>query len=408
MYLDLKISVSLNSFRFVKGPFRGEEMRQWLEAGYFKGDLPISQQTSGPFLPLSALFPDLAVAFRGPSQDMSREEAEAKTAAEDEKRKKDAEEKERRAAKAEQEGREAAERERIEKERHVAEARRAASREANTSNSGNESSAQLKMMLGLSPDGNKDVESEVEGLVSAKRQNADKRSSKGNKKTQPPPAEGTPDTSVVEMAATPAWGGAANTKSKKSISQIQQEEARAAALMAMQRDGIPLQSSSGWANVAASGKAGWSSGTLKQAQVAAAPNSSAVPSTRQTQGHGKAQANMTRNASPNTQQLRSNSTASSTPAEEFGTTMSPALEQWCKEEMQQINGSDDLTLVAFCMTLDDANEIRQYLTTYLGSTSQVNNFATEFITKRGLGNKQEEWETPGSTKKGRKKKNSGR
>jgi hypothetical protein len=88
--------------------------------------------------------------------------------------------------------------------------------------------------------------------------------------------------------------------------------------------------------------------------------------------------------------------------------MSPALEQWCKEEMQQINGSDDLTLVAFCMTLDDANEIRQYLTTYLGSTSQVNNFATEFINKRGLGNKQEEWETPGSAKKGRKKKNSGR
>jgi hypothetical protein len=176
----------------------------------------------------------------------------------------------------------------------------------------------------------------------------------------------------------------------------------------MQRDGIPRQSSSGWANVAASGKAGWSSGTLKQTQAAAVPNSSAVPSTRQTQGHGKAQPNMTRNASPITQQQRSNSTASSTPAEEFGTTMSPALEQWCKEEMQQINGSDDLTLVAFCMTLDDANEIRQYLTTYLGSTSQVNNFATEFINKRGLGNKQEEWETPGSAKKGRKKKNSGR
>jgi hypothetical protein len=335
---------------------------------------------------------------------MSQDEAEAKTAAEEEKRRKDAEEEERRAAKAEQEAREAGEHERIEKERQVAEAQRAASREASTSNSGNGSSAQLKMMLGLSP------ESEVEDSVSAKRQSADKRSSKGNKKTQPTHAEDTPDPGVVEMAAivSPAWGGAANTKSKKSISQIQQEEARAAALMAMQRDGIPSQSSSGWANVAASGKSGWSSGTLKQAQVAAVPNSSAVPSTRQTQGHGKAQPNMTRNASPTTQQQRSNSTASSTPAEEFGTTMSPALEQWCKEEMQQINGSDDLTLVAFCMTLDDANEIRQYLTTYLGSTSQVNTFATEFINKRGLGNKQEEWETPGSAKKGRKKKNSGR
>ena len=88
--------------------------------------------------------------------------------------------------------------------------------------------------------------------------------------------------------------------------------------------------------------------------------------------------------------------------------MSPVMEKWCKEQMQNINGSDDLTLVAFCMTLTDANEIRQYLTTYLGSTAQVNNFATEFINKRGLGSKQEEWETPGSAKKGRKKKSGGR
>ena len=60
------------------------------------------------------------------------------------------------------------------------------------------------------------------------------------------------------------------------------------------------------------------------------------------------------------------------------------------------------------MTLPDASEIRQYLTTYLGATPQVNNFATEFINKRGLGSKQEEWETPGSAKKGRKKKTGGR
>ena len=84
--------------------------------------------------------------------------------------------------------------------------------------------------------------------------------------------------------------------------------------------------------------------------------------------------------------------------------MSPALEKWCKGQMQKINGSDDLTLVAFCMTLNDANEIRQYLTTYLGASGPVNSFAAEFINKRGLGSKQEEWETPGSAKKGRKKK----
>ena len=85
--------------------------------------------------------------------------------------------------------------------------------------------------------------------------------------------------------------------------------------------------------------------------------------------------------------------------------MSPALEKWCKDQMKKLNGTDDLTLVSFCMTLDDAVEIRQYLTTYLGSTPQVNNFATEFINKKGGGApKTEEWETPGSAKKGRKKK----
>ena len=57
------------------------------------------------------------------------------------------------------------------------------------------------------------------------------------------------------------------------------------------------------------------------------------------------------------------------------------------------------------MTLSDPVEIRQYLTAYLGSSSQVGNFATEFINRKGGGKpKQEEWESAGNTKKGRKKK----
>ena len=43
-------------------------MRQWLEAGYFKGDLPISQVTSGPFHQLCIWFPDLNSAFTVQSQ----------------------------------------------------------------------------------------------------------------------------------------------------------------------------------------------------------------------------------------------------------------------------------------------------------------------------------------------------
>jgi hypothetical protein len=402
-------------------------MRQWLEAGYFKGDLPISQQPSGPFRPLSQIFPDLTVAFAlkpGPN-NAAQEEAE-RAGAEKERLQQEAEEAERRAmeaaaAQAEAEAR-AAEHERADRERQAAEAE-AETEQARSSNGGNESSAQLKMMLGLSSDMQLGVDiaatENPEAAAPPKRQSTEKRSTKGgSKKSQQKPTEDIPALVPVETSQQPskpassAWGGAASAKPKKSMSEIQQEEARAAATMAMHSDSIPRQSSSGWANVAASGKAGWSSGTLKQSPAAAAAsNANAISNTRPPQQRAvpQTQTSATRKVSPLTQQQRSSSTASSsTPAEEFGATMSPVLEKWCKEQMQKINGSDDLTLVAFCMTLDDANEVRQYLTTYLGSTSQVNNFATEFITKRGLGSKQEEWETPGSAKKGRKKKVGGR
>ena len=63
-----------------------------------------------------------------------------------------------------------------------------------------------------------------------------------------------------------------------------------------------------------------------------------------------------------------------------------------------------ISQIAFCMTLTDPLEIRQYLTAYLGSSNQVNNFATDFISRKGGGNqKQEEWESA-NAKKGRNKK----
>jgi len=56
------------------------------------------------------------------------------------------------------------------------------------------------------------------------------------------------------------------------------------------------------------------------------------------------------------------------------------------------------------MTLSDGAEIRQYLTAYLGSTPQVNNFANEFINRKNGKPVQDQWETTGGNKKGRKKK----
>lgn len=396
-------------------------MRQWLEAGYFKGDLPISQQPSGPFVPLQALFTDLSVAFRAVETNAENDDAEARAAAEDEKRRMQQAE-ERRAAESAamadaNKAREAAGRERAERElKAVREAEAMSRNSANGADEGNQSSTQLKMMLGLSETAGdaRSNETHEEQAPEKKKSNSTKKG--GNKKAQQRPADETAATEAPVPAATPAataWGGASKTKPKKTIAEIQQEEARAAALVALQNvnNPVPRQSSSGWANVAAKGTTGWSSGTIKPSVAALAPNAAAMtaggPRPGQSMGNTQqpTQAGANRKVAPLTAQQRSVSSSSSTPAEEFGTSMSPALEKWCKEQMQKINGSEDLTLVAFCMTLTDANEIRQYLTTYLGGTSAVNSFATEFITKRGLGPKQqEEWETPGSAKKGRKKK----
>lgn len=382
-------------------------MRQWLEAGYFKGDLPISQNPQGPFLPLSTLFPDLSVAFRAAVQEGAENGiklVEQNTSSPeipddvlpdvlnggaDQQLLVDSQR----------------DREIVEPEKD--------SFEEEPKNAGNQSSAQLKMILGLSTaappvDNSKETESEPEKPIEAQPSSSETNETKGSNKVESVKAETKVEDASAEKPKQPstAWGGAAASNPKKSMSEIQQEEARAVATM--ERDSVPRQQSSGWANVAASGKSGWSSGTLKQS----APPNSAGQNGRQVQGRGQAQqfgqpVNQ-RNATPGSQQEGFDSAQSSTPAEEFGATMSPTLEKWCKEQMQKISGGDDLTLVAFCMTLDDANEIRQYLTTYLGSTSQVNNFATDFINRRGLGMKQEEWETPGSAKKGRKKKGSGR
>lgn len=393
---------------FVKGPFRGEEMRQWLEAGYFKGDLPISQQPTGPFQQLSMLFPDLNRAFKVPNVDNQKVmKAEAEKQALEEQRDMQKREEEQRA-------REARELEKVaEAERKASEAAAAAAAAAAAEassqkvESGTESSStQLKMMLGLS--GGLEAE-EVDDTV-AKRAAMDKKSQKANKKTQAKaPTVTAPlatKNAVQGKSAAAPWGGAVNSKPKKSISEIQQEEARRAAIEAAQGGGS-RQQSNGWANVAA-GSQGWSNGIVKKASAPAATgvNGNLLP-TQVSRNPLSAPSTASTGKKPSalSQHQRASSTSSgSTPAEDFGATMSPALEAWCKDQMQSLNGSDDLTLIAFCMTLTDANEIRQYLQAYLGSGPKVNSFATDFIDKRGLGKKQEEWETPGSAKKGRKKK----
>ncbi len=333
--------------------------------------------------------------------------AAERLALEDEQWKNEMAEQERRVAEA----REIAERQRVEVEQKAAAQSDSAAPSTDDQASYNESSTQLKMILGLSGGQSAvELDASTPPTPSTKKQGEVKKIPKGNKKSQAKPIEESPSTTVrAPSPAKPsaaAWGGTANAKPKKSISEIQQEEARQAAMDAAYSGAAPRQPSSGWANVAA-GTQGWTSGLVSKTTGAgpAAAAASLRPSQTTRSASGPSVASAMNKSSPLTLQQRSSSNASgSTPAEEFGATLSPTLEKWCKEQMEKLTGSDDLTLIGFCMTLTDANEIRQYLQAYLGNGPKINAFATDFINKRGLGSKLEEWETPGSAKKGRKKK----
>jgi hypothetical protein len=432
--------------RNIQGPFRGEEMRQWFEAGYFKGDLPISQNPKGPFHLLSSLFPDPVVAFKPTPEEKEDESAKLalaqqraqEEAAAAEQARAEAEEKERIAADLRRKEKAAAEA--AEKEAQAQQARAVAAAAAAEQN------AQLKMMLGLSAGAQEKPDSQ-EGLniagppkviVTQKRtsaspstkeqppSNQQPQAAQNSKQNRPQPRA--PQPAALPAAASPApaarppapaWGGAAvagkASGGKKSMSEIQLEEARVRARRAKENTGRN-PSGGGWANIAASGggSTAWSSGELKQTPAMAvpapavltAPRPGAAPkpvaaSMQQVRAKQQAQVSAGQKQAL-VQQQRAKKTV-----DNFGenSQMPPALESWCKEQMRKLNGSDDLTLVTFCMTLTDPIEIRQYLTAYLGSTPQVNSFATEFISRKGGGKgKQEEWESAGGTKKGKKKK----
>jgi len=383
----------------IQGPFAGEEMRQWLEAGYFKGNLPISQNNSGPFRPLSTYFPDPQTAFQPSSAQM---EAQQKHAAELKRREEEAarllvETQQRELevqAKAEAEARK-----KIEEKAKLEAEEKAKQTSKEASNQTNQST-QLKMMLGL---GASDAAPAALAPQASQPEPKKQPKSKANQKSVREPSP------VVEVApappAAPAWGGAASGQPsrKKTMSEIQQEEAKAAAKRASEGG---QRSSGGWANIAATGgNTAWSGGAAKVTPAGVVtPNAAVIASTTSVQPVKSTRAAPTVHKTQSQQEKSSSNKAA---VDNFGANgkMSPAFENWCKSQMQKINNSDDLTLVSFCMTLTDPIEIRQYLTAYLGSSPEVNNFANEFIKKKdGNNGRQEEWESAGGPKKNRKKK----
>jgi hypothetical protein len=391
----------------IQGPFRAEEMRQWLEAGYFKGDLPISQQPGGPFNLLSAIFPDLSVAFQTPedkSEEIARAEENARLEAEHAKAEAEAAERERERRAQEAAAKERREKEALEREQRTQE-------EAARKNGG---TAQLKMMLGIPAQGGETPAVEKQSDRSTGKPSEKKSGGKSAQRRSSKEPQVSADEAVGPSAKSvaPAWGGAAASQpaTRKSMSEIQKEEARAAAVAAMNREGT-RSSSSGWANVAASrgGSTGWSGGAAKQTPAAVMRTSSAraaVPARAMSAKQTNVVATSAKAATQAQKQRSTSATSDSdTAVDAFGAKMPASLEKWCREQMIKLNGSDDLTLLYFCMTLNDPSEIRQYLAAYLGSSPQVNNFATEFINKKG-GPKdtQEEWESTATVKKSRKKK----
>lgn len=238
-----------------------------------------------------------------------------------------------------------------------------------------------------------------------------------NETAVPVPAPA-PEPAPAAAPAPVAWGGVtAKVARKKSMSEIQQEEAREAARRAREQGISPVGSGGGggqrggggWANIAASGgSTAWGGAAVKAPAVAAV-----APVMPMVAGMGTTQQAWSKQpaGSKKLQLQKTNSSKNAAAVDNFGANgrMSPTLESWCKDQMRQLNGSDDLTLVSFCMTLTDRDEIRQYLTAYLGSTKQVNGFATEFIRHRGLASREEEtWESAGGPRGKRGKKKGGK
>lgn len=93
----------------------------------------------------------------------------------------------------------------------------------------------------------------------------------------------------------------------------------------------------------------------------------------------KAQAKDEASTNVNGANSRANTSA---PVDFGGVGMSPEMRTWCTQQMQRIRGSDDITLLEFCMSLDSPLEIRTYLQQYLGAKTEVVNFATEFIRRK--------------------------
>jgi hypothetical protein len=62
--------------------------------------------------------------------------------------------------------------------------------------------------------------------------------------------------------------------------------------------------------------------------------------------------------------------------------MPAELSKWAAPKLKQMTGSSDTTLLDFCMSLENDEDIRQYIFTYLGRERTVVDFADGFCTRK--------------------------
>lgn len=152
----------------------------------------------------------------------------------------------------------------------------------------------------------------------------------------------------------PKWSN--ETHQPKSLLEIQADEEHSAQRQKQQQ---PPRTGGAWSNVVAGG-------------AGAAPVA-AVKLAKKTEDSSFW--NFQQQAAVSTKPIGTATTISSS-------TNGDSFMAWCEEQVKKLGGNDHQMLMQFCLSLEDAGEIREYLAAYLGSTPAVSAFATEFIQRK--------------------------
>lgn len=191
----------------------------------------------------------------------------------------------------------------------------------------------------------------------------------------------------VTSPAPKQWGGAVvpgaqEPSNGKSLRDIMQQEEKKAPERPAAASGSKRQQPLSWAAKAGTGVNASNlipTPIQQQQQQHSAAVSSSHPKERPQQAATGGESAHPKVAPVNVKSVNGNSSnaktaGGSSSGNDFGGKgISREMSDWCSAQLRKITGSsDDLSaLVDFCMSLDSASEIREYLSQYLGSSPQV-------------------------------------